>query len=162
MEPQPLTTTVKGKFSKFRVWDEDKKKFYFSGDTLVSDINGVTVIAPFSVFTGYLMRKECKIHITEFTGILDTSGKLVPIYTGDIVVLSKRDGSPGGRGVVKWLTEVACFNVSIDLMNGHKMVVVGNVFQDEHLLKELLPVKPQLDLSGNINKALADTKKLPN
>lgn len=159
MELQQKTTTIKGNFPKFRIWDKDKKKFYYSADTLIMQQKEMSVVTPFAIPLNYKIKDNFVINLTEFTGILDSTPKLLPIYTGDIVTLTKGE-LPAGQGVVKWLAEAASFNVSIDLMSGHKIIIIGNIFEDKQLLPTLS--KPRLDLSGNIGKALNDTKKLPN
>ena len=160
------TKTIQGKFAKYRIWDEDKKKFYFSQDTLVTRDKDKTLISPFAIPVDYVIKEDFVIalNMTEFTGILDSTPDLKPIYTGDIVVLTNATGTPAGRGVASWLPEVACFNVSIDLMRGLKMVVTGNVYENKELLQEIEQdaKKPQLDLTGNIAGALRDTERVVN
>ena len=161
MEPQPPTTVIRGNFPKFRIWDEDKKKFYFSTDTIVARQEETSIVTPFAIPMDYKVKDNFVVNITEFTGILDSTKELRPIYTGDIVILTKDGTTPIGKGVAKWIPAVASFNVSLDLMNGLKIIILGNIFENEDILKQPLPI-PQLDLSGNITKAINDTKKLPN
>ena len=167
MGPQK-TRTFTGKFAKYRLWDEDKNKFYFSGDTLVIQGKGTdkekSLVVPFAIPIDYTVKENFAINITEFTGILDSTPELRPIYTGDIVALTNALGAPAGRGVAAWMVEVASFNVSIDLMRGLKMKIIGNVYENKDLLEEIEQEakKPQLDLSGNIVGALRDTKRLVN
>ncbi len=160
LQPGPVT---KGTYPKYRIWDEDKRKFYFSGETLIIRKDGKSLVAPFAIPIDYDVKKDFIVTLTEFTGILDSSSKQSPIYTGDIIVL-KKNGISSGQGIAQWLPHVASYNVSIDLMNGHQMEVIGNIFENKELVQEIerAKLKPQLDLSGNISKALIDTKKLPN
>ena len=163
---EPPTKTIQGKFAKYRIWDEDKKRFYFSGETLITREKDKTVITPQAITIDYKIKEDFDIfqNITEFTGILDSSAGLRPIYTGDIIALTNATGAPAGKGVAQWITEAASFNVSIDLMNRMKMVIIGNVFENKDLLEQMQKEapKPQLDLSGDINAALKYPKRLVN
>ncbi len=163
MEPQK-TRTIEGKFAKYRIWDEEKQEFYFSGDTIIirgkaGDANK-SFLVPHPIYIDYEVKEDFVINLTEFTGILDSSSGLRPIYTGDIINLTNPQGAPAGQGVASWITEAASFNVSLDLMRGLKIVIIGNVFQDKEFLAKMQQASktPQLDLSGNINGALRDRR----
>lgn len=162
---EPPTKTIEGKFAKYRVWDGDKKKFYYSGETrIIRAKDNKSIIMPFAIPIDYTLKEGFAVNLTEFTGILDSTPELKPIYTGDIVALTDSYGAPAGQGVASWIAEVASFNVSIDLMRGNKMVIIGNVFENKEILEKIEQAskEPQLDLSGNINGALRDTKRLVN
>ena len=157
MELQPIKKQIiKGTYPKFRVWDGEKQKFYYSGQTLIVSSDGKSVIVPFAIPLDYMVPQEFEVKITEFTGILESTPVLTPIYTGDIVLTTKDGRAPVDEKVVAWLPEFACFNVSLDLINKLHIVIVGNVFETPKV------TKPSLDLSGDVNKAVNDTKKLPN
>ena len=147
---------VKGKFPKFRIWDANKKKFYYSGDTLVVNGKGNSLVVPFAIPMDYEVGPNFVVNITEFTGMLESTPNMTPIYTGDIVVTTQDGKNPIEKKVVKWVPEEIGFNISKDFQNFLSVVIIGNVFQPPAV------EKPALDLSTDIGKAERQSKKLPN
>jgi len=67
-----------------------------------------------------------------YVGIDDYKGNR--IFEGDIVQGYYENGEVRGIFPVKWNWEQAKFNISIDLVQSRKLVVIGNIVEHLHLL----------------------------
>jgi uncharacterized phage protein (TIGR01671 family) len=115
---------------KFRVWDEKKKvmlsqigSWYFNDeyDEVAFHMNRVT-------FSDHKYLK-----LMQYTGLKDRNGK--EIYEGDIIRSYNEYGDIFATlSVVKWNEQQARFEgIDTDLL--HLEEVIGNIYQDSHLLK---------------------------
>lgn len=103
---------------KFRAWDEEEKRFYYSNDDL-----------------GNFFSSFSDLQIDQYTGLKDKNGK--EIYDGDIVKTEH-----GVSGIVEWIDGVGYrFNCNepmwrhpIHEMGGEKEII-GNIYENPELLK---------------------------
>jgi uncharacterized phage protein (TIGR01671 family) len=128
---------------KFRVWCKDKNEW--EKDLIMLTPNGGILHKDHNGFT---MPCKPETHIVQlFTGLLDKNGK--EIFEGDVVNGRCRKDSQGGIAVfrnalVKWDDNYGGFEIdsavnaiSDNLGECRELEIIGNVFENPELLKEL-------------------------
>jgi hypothetical protein len=131
---KPTKTRLMNRIIKFRAWDEKKKEFVWDFSL---DARGDVRTAHTGL--GYEALHETKVHLMQFTGLKDKSGK--DIYEGDIV----RDWENIDRYKVVWNDHWACFELErithandtteeIDRAS-FDLEIIGNIYETPELLK---------------------------
>lgn len=117
---------MKNRELKFRAWIDNKMEYSIG----VSD---------YGVFYRSGVRKTTEVPIMQFTGFVDINKK--DIYEGDIISYSFNDGEPPMIGVVEFFAGmfIVSWNDQTDqelaYMRIDGMEVVGNIFENQNLLK---------------------------
>nr|DAO32508.1 MAG TPA: YopX protein [Caudoviricetes sp.] len=127
---------------KFRFFDVENKKMY--------DVKNICFVGEPTVTVDYkpVIKKQIyKGYLIQCTGLKDKNGKL--IYEGDIIKIEYYDyGIKYRIGVVEWEDDGFCVTYHnakdtkvsgcslVDIVNGDKQEVIGNIFQDKELMNE--------------------------
>jgi uncharacterized phage protein (TIGR01671 family) len=124
---------------KFRAWHKRLKQMFQVGELHFAPDEGGIVCGD-----GYYAIKD-KIELMQYTGHSDKNGK--DIYEGDIVRFKCDDFSGKEFNVtyvVKWgLQGFNLYNRDGKILT-HYLIVIGNIYQDSHLLKNQKDKNPEL------------------
>lgn len=133
--PRPV---VKRSYPKFRWWDVDKHKFFYSSNALFGEVGDEVkseFIAPHVIITEKHDRKltpEDMKYLSEFTGVLDSTPEMRPIFSGDIVKIPDAQGNgKDEQFVVEWAVPFARWNISPYLIGRRQIFIVGNIYENE-------------------------------
>ncbi len=126
---------VKRIYPKFRWYDKDEDKFYFSQDTLFAKQDGNRqIMAPYCLVIEKerQLEKDDLFYISEFAGILDSHPEQYPIYSGDLVQIPNNQVFDDTKSlVVQWVGHLARWNISPFLIGKKEIYVVGNIYQPQ-------------------------------
>ncbi len=133
--PRPV---IRKTYPKFRFWDMQKNMFFFSSNALfgaVGDQDKHDFIAPHVIVTHQHTEKKLNTddlqYISEFTGVLDSNAAMIPIFSGDrVLIKNPADFNKEYKLIVQWVITLACWNISPYLVTGCSIFVVGNVYQN--------------------------------
>ena len=128
---------IKKTYPKFRWWDPIRLKFYYSSNALIGEANDAEkheFIAPHVIVVDASEKKittDDLQYISEFTGVLDSTPEMLPIFSGDIVRIpnANNDGKELTQ-VVQWATPYARWSISPYLMGRREIFVTGNIYQN--------------------------------
>lgn len=155
-------------FPKFRWYDKEEDRFYFSQDTLFAKKGeGLQILAPYCM----VIEKERPLgpedlqYISEFCGILDSHPEQLPIYSGDLVQIPDNKVFDDTKSlIVQWVPHLARWNISPFLIGRKQIFIVGNIYQPqfEELVRRDVAgfeVATEMPTNGIIKP---DKNKLPN
>ena len=76
-------------------------------------------------------------YLSEFTGVLDSTPEMRPIFSGDIVKIPNAQGNGvDEQFVVEWAVPFARWNISPFLVGRRQMFIVGNVYENENMVSQ--------------------------
>lgn len=125
---------------KFRAWNKEKKIMCYDNEGSSSCYWGGAYPFEVGIINRYMNLPEClrDCEYMQYIGIFDKNGR--GIYEGDIVLVGMEDE----YFVVEWDNDTARFvmnseTLTVDFDNywGYQVEIIGNVYEDADLLKEV-------------------------